>query len=53
MVPQWYLYGALSQLVMCERGGDSWLRERGCAKRCGERVEFMTVSVEIQSEEFL
>ena len=31
MLQRSYLYGAFSQLVMCERGGDSWLRERGCA----------------------
>ena len=57
VVPQWYLYEALSQPVMCERGGNSWLHERGCGNwlsgRCCERVDFVTVSVEIQSEKCL
>ena len=55
--PWWYLYGALGQLVMCKRGEDSWQLASEDARSwlsgcCCERVEFVTVSVEIQSEEF-
>ena len=56
VVPQWNLYGALSQWLcvnVTETAGCANVVARNwLSGRCCERVEFVTVSVEVQSEEF-